>query len=67
MAKIKAFLKKWIVNNIGFKILAVVFAFVLWLVILNTTDQETTRTITSIPVTRSAILVLHCFFTCKSF
>ena len=51
MAKVKAFLKKWIVNNIGFKILAVVFAFVLWLVILNTTDQETTRTITSIPVT----------------
>ena len=51
MTKIKAFLKKWIINNIGFKILAIVFAFVLWLVILNTTDTETTRTISSIPVT----------------
>ncbi|MBO4834810.1 MAG: hypothetical protein J5483_01735 [Lachnospiraceae bacterium] len=51
MTKIKAFLKKWIINNIGFKILALVFAFVLWLVILNTTDTETTRTISNIPVT----------------
>lgn len=51
MTKIKAFLKKWIVNNIGYKILAIVFAFVLWLVILNTTDQDMTRTISNIPVT----------------
>ncbi|MBO4687675.1 MAG: hypothetical protein J5636_04110 [Clostridiales bacterium] len=51
MTKIKAFLKKWIINNIGFKILAVVFAFVLWLVIMNTTDTQTTRTISNIPVT----------------
>ena len=51
MAKVKAFLKKWIINNIGFKILAIVFAFILWLVILNTTDQDMTRTITNIPVT----------------
>ena len=59
MTKVKAFLKKWIVNNIGFKILAVVFAFILWLVILNTTDQDTTRTISNIPVTienESAVL-----------
>ncbi|MBO7730021.1 MAG: hypothetical protein J6S31_04100 [Lachnospiraceae bacterium] len=51
MTKVKAFLKKWIVNNIGYKILAIVFAFVLWLVILNTTDQDMTRTISNIPVT----------------
>jgi len=51
MNKIKAFAKKWILNNIGLKILALVFAFLLWLVILNTTDIETTRTITNIPVT----------------
>lgn len=51
MAKVKAFLKKWIVNNIGYKILAIVFAFILWLVILNTTDQDMTRTISNIPVT----------------
>ncbi|MCQ2530825.1 MAG: hypothetical protein MJ086_06175 [Lachnospiraceae bacterium] len=51
MAKIKEFFKKWIANNIGYKILAVVFAFVLWLVILNTTDTTMTRTISNIPVT----------------
>lgn len=51
MTKVKAFLKKWIVNNIGYKILAIVFAFALWLVILNTTDQDMTRTISNIPVT----------------
>ncbi len=50
MAKIKEFFKKWVLNNIGYKILAVVFAFVLWLVILNTTDQTMTRTISNIPV-----------------
>jgi len=50
MEKIKKFLKKWIVNNIGYKILAVVFAFVLWLVIMNATDPTLTRTITGIPV-----------------
>ncbi|MBR2696041.1 MAG: hypothetical protein IKE48_00865 [Parasporobacterium sp.] len=50
MSKVKMFLQKWIVNNIGFKILALVFAFVLWLVITNTTDPVTTRTITGIPV-----------------
>lgn len=49
--KIKTFLKKWVLNNIGYKILAVVFAFILWLVILNVTDPDTTKTISSIPVT----------------
>lgn len=51
MNKIKTFLNKWILNNIGYKILALVFAFVLWLVILNTTDTTMTRTISNIPVT----------------
>lgn len=50
MSKVKAFLQKWIINNLGFKILALVFAFILWLVITNTTDPVTTRTITGIPV-----------------
>lgn len=48
--KFKEFLKKWVINNIGYKILAIVFAFVLWVVILNITDPEITRTITNIPV-----------------
>lgn len=50
MEKVKKFLQKWIINNLGFKILALVFAFVLWLVITNTTDPVTNRTITGIPV-----------------
>lgn len=50
MEKVKEFLQKWIINNLGFKILALVFAFVLWLVITNTTDPVTTKTITGIPV-----------------
>ena len=50
MAKIRKFFQKWILNNIGFKILALIFAFVVWLVIMNTTDPVTTRTITGIPV-----------------
>lgn len=49
--KIKAFLKKWVFKNIGYKIVAVVFAFVLWLVILNVTDPDISKTITNIPVT----------------
>lgn len=50
MAKVKTFLQKWVINNIGYKILAVVLAFVFWLVITNTIDPVTTRTITGIPV-----------------
>lgn len=50
MSKVKTFLKKWIVNNLGFKILALALAFLLWLVITNTTDPNQTRTITGIPV-----------------
>ena len=50
MEKVKTFLQKWIINNLGIKILALVFAFVLWLVITNTIDPVMTRTITKIPV-----------------
>lgn len=48
--KFKQFLKKWVINNIGLKILAIVFAFVLWLVIVNIQDPEITRTVNGIPV-----------------
>ena len=49
--KFKAFIKKWVFKNIGYKIVALVFAFVLWLVILNVTDPDISKTITNIPVT----------------
>ena len=49
--KFKAFIKKWVFKNIGYKIVALVFAFVLWLVILNVTDPDISKTITGIPVT----------------
>ena len=51
MNKIRAFLKKWVFRNIGYKIAALVFAFVLWMVILNVTDPDISKTITGIPVT----------------
>ena len=51
MTKIKAFFKKWIINNIGYKIAAVIFAFILWLIILNVTDPDATKTISNIAVT----------------
>ncbi len=50
MNKIKEFLKKWVVHNIGYKIGALAFAFVLWLVIVNINDPTINRTITNIPV-----------------
>lgn len=50
MNKIKEFFKKWVVHNIGYKIGALVFAFVLWLVIVNINDPTINRTITNIPV-----------------
>lgn len=50
MNKIKEFLNKWVVHNIGYKIGALAFAFVLWLVVLNINDPTINRTITNIPV-----------------
>ena len=49
--KIKAFLKKWVFKNAGYKLLALALAFILWIVILNVTDPDTTKTISNIPVT----------------
>lgn len=50
MTKIKEFLKKWVVHNIWYKVGALVFAFVLWLVVVNINDPTINRTITNIPV-----------------
>lgn len=49
--KIKQTLKRWLTNNIGYKIAAVAFAVILWLVIVNIQDPQSTRTISDIPVT----------------
>ncbi len=38
---------KWITNNFGLKILAVVFASVLWLAVVNIDDPNTTRSFTT--------------------
>lgn len=48
--KFQKILRKYIINNIGYKILAILFSFLLWLVILNITDPEQTRTLVNIPV-----------------
>ena len=48
--KLKALLRKYVTNNIWYKALAILFAFLLWLVILNTTDPDQTKTFTNIPV-----------------
>ncbi|MGI6071698.1 MAG: YbbR-like domain-containing protein [Lachnospiraceae bacterium] len=49
--KLKQILQKWVVHNIGYKLAAIVFAFILWLVIVNIQDYTITRTIYNIPVT----------------
>ncbi len=44
-------MKKYLTNNILLKILSVLFAIMLWLVVLNIDDPNTTRTINNIEVT----------------
>ena len=48
--KLKQILKKYIINNIGYKVLAIVFSFLLWIVILNNTDPEYTKTFSGLTV-----------------
>lgn len=40
---------KWM-NNLGLKVISLVVAFILWLVIINTTDPIITKKFTDIPV-----------------
>lgn len=44
-------MKKYLTNNILYKIVSVIFAIVLWIIVLNLNDPSTTRTIKDIPVT----------------
>ncbi len=44
-------MKKILTNNIGFKLLSLLFAIVLWIIVVNIDDPEITRTIQGIPVT----------------
>lgn len=43
-------MKKKLMNNLFLKILSVVFAFLLWLVVVNINDPDTTRIISNIPI-----------------
>ena len=51
MKKVLANLKKILTNNIGIKILAVIFAFVLWLAVVNINDPERVITVYNVPIT----------------
>lgn len=44
-------MKKNLTNNLFLKILSVVFAFILWLVVVNINDPDVTRLISGIPIT----------------
>nr|WP_076776934.1 CdaR family protein [Lachnoclostridium phocaeense] len=44
-------MKKSLTNNIGLKLLALLFAFMLWLLVVNIDDPVDTKTFDSIPVT----------------
>ena len=48
--KFKELFQKWILNNWKYKLMAIFFAFVLWMVIVNIQDPDFTKTITDIPV-----------------
>ena len=44
-------MKKFLTNNIGYKILALIFSAILWLVVVNIQDPNIPRTISGIPIT----------------
>jgi len=44
-------MKKKLTDNLFLKILSVVFAFILWLVVVNINDPDITRIVTGIPIT----------------
>lgn len=44
-------MKKILTNNIGYKLLSLLFAIIFWLIVVNIDDPEVTRTIQGIPVT----------------
>lgn len=44
-------MKKSQMNNIGLKLLALLFAFLLWLIVVNIDDPVTDKTFTDVPVT----------------
>ena len=45
-------IKDKIFKNFGYKLLSVFFACLLWLVVMNTSDYQTTKEIDNIPVTQ---------------
>ncbi len=51
-------MKKLLTNNIGYKLIALIFAVMLWLVVVNISDPTVTRTISGIPVTKTDESVL---------
>lgn len=44
-------MKKILLNNLKFKIIAVVLAFIIWAVVVNITDPTVTKTVDGIPLT----------------
>lgn len=44
-------MKKKLTNNLFLKILSVIFAFILWLVVVNINDPDSTRVVIGIPIT----------------
>lgn len=62
-------MKKYLTNNILLKIASVLFAIMLWLIVLNIDDPDTTRTITDIEVVvenSDAIIGINKIFRIKS-
>ena len=43
-------MKSKVMNNFGLKVISLVVAFIVWLVIINTTNPTITKTFTDIPV-----------------